>query len=106
MSTELPYLVTNKRLADLFGKIQSASVPQKFTYEFLKKLGFASSNDRALPSLLKKLARHPNPASPTAPPVPLRLPFRAERGAAGARRLTHSVDQQPQNTYDCTDKWR
>lgn len=65
MSNELPYLVTNKRLPDLFAKIQSAGVPEKFTFEFLKKLGFASSNDRALPSLLKKLGFLDQSGSPT-----------------------------------------
>lgn len=55
MASEVPYLLAPKRLSDLFAQIQSAAVPERFTFEFLKKLGFASSNDRALPSLLKKL---------------------------------------------------
>lgn len=55
MSVDVPYLVTNRRLPELFGKIQSAAVPNRLSFEFLKKLGFASSNDRAFPSLLKKL---------------------------------------------------
>ncbi len=65
MATELPYLVTNKRLPDLFSKVQTAGVPEKFTFEFLKKLGFTSSNDRALPSLLKKLGFLDQSGSPT-----------------------------------------
>lgn len=55
MATEIPYLVSLKRMGELLSQIQSAAVPDRFTFEFLKKLGFASSNDRALPSLLKKL---------------------------------------------------
>ena len=55
MASEIPYLVSSKRLGELFSQIQSAAVPDRFTFEFMKKLGFASSNDRALPSLLKKL---------------------------------------------------
>jgi hypothetical protein len=55
MSVELPYLMTVKRLPELFQKICSAAVPSRFSFEFLKNLGFASSNDRALPSLLKRL---------------------------------------------------
>jgi hypothetical protein len=55
VSIDVPYLVTNKRLPELFGKMQSAAVPNRFSFEFLKKLGFGSSNDRAFPSLLKKL---------------------------------------------------
>ena len=45
--------------------MQSAGVPEKFTFEFLKKLGFGSSNDRALPSLLKKLGFLDQTGSPT-----------------------------------------
>ncbi|MCA3261612.1 MAG: DUF5343 domain-containing protein [Telmatospirillum sp.] len=52
---DIPYLITNRRLPDLLSKIQSAAVPERVSFEYLKKLGFASSNDRALPSLLKKL---------------------------------------------------
>jgi hypothetical protein len=55
MSAELPYLMTTKRLPELFQKICSAAVPPRFSFEFLKNLGFASSNDRVLPSLLKRL---------------------------------------------------
>lgn len=55
MPSDLPYLLTNKRLPELFTQVRSAAVPARFTFEFLKKLGFSSSNDRALPSLLKKL---------------------------------------------------
>ena len=66
MPADLPYLVTNKRLPDLFSKIQTAAVPEKLTFEFLKKLGLSSSNDRALASLLKKLGFLDQSASPTA----------------------------------------
>ena len=55
MDTDLPYLMSPKRFPDLLDKIQSAAVPERVTFEFLKKLGFASSNDRAFPSLLKRL---------------------------------------------------
>ena len=65
MPSELPYLLTNKRIPDLFSKIQTAGVPEKFTFEFLKKLGFSTSNDRALASLLKKLGFLDQSSSPT-----------------------------------------
>lgn len=52
---DLPYLLTTKRVRKLFDKIKKAAVPTRFTYEFLKKLGFTSSNDRAFVSMLKKL---------------------------------------------------
>jgi hypothetical protein len=79
MATELPYLVTNKRLPDLFMKTQSAGVPEKFTFEFLKKLGFASSNDRGLPSLLKKLGFLDQSGSPT----PRYNAYRHKKNAGG-----------------------
>jgi len=33
MRKELPYLVTAKRLPDLFAKIQSAAIPDKFALQ-------------------------------------------------------------------------
>lgn len=65
MASDIPYLLTNKRLPALCKNIQSAAVPQRFTFEFLKKLGFTSSNDRAFVSLLKKLGFLDPSASPT-----------------------------------------
>ena len=66
MASDIPYLLTNKRIPDLLQKIQTAAVPQRFTFEFLKKLGFSSSNDRAFVSLLKKLGFLDPSAAPTA----------------------------------------
>lgn len=52
----LPYCVTLGNIQKYFEKIKQAKVPDKFTYEFLKKtLGFNSGNDQALVSVLKKL---------------------------------------------------
>ena len=53
--SELPYVLTTARIPDLFSKIQSAAVPQRVTFQFLRHLGFTSSNDRAFTSLLRKL---------------------------------------------------
>lgn len=55
MEVDLPYLLTNKRVRDFFEKIKLAAVPNRISYEFLKKLGFTSSNDRGFMPLLKKL---------------------------------------------------
>lgn len=55
MASEIPYLLTTKKLSTLFEKIKTAAEPERMTYELLKKLGFTSSNDRAFISLLKKL---------------------------------------------------
>lgn len=53
--SEYPYMVSNNKIAMIFDKILTAAVPEKFTSEFLKKMGFSSSNDRAFTILLKKL---------------------------------------------------
>lgn len=53
--TDYPYMISNNKIAMIFDKILTAAVPDKFTNEFLKKMGFSSSNDRAFTILLKKL---------------------------------------------------
>src|SRR5690348_3773130 len=55
MADSYPYMLTNNKIAPILSKIRSAAKPSKFTYEFLKQLGFSSSNDRAVIPLLKKL---------------------------------------------------
>jgi len=49
------YLYTVKNLPDMLAAIQKASVPPKFTHEFLQTLGFKSTNDRSLINVLKGL---------------------------------------------------
>jgi hypothetical protein len=51
IDSDLPYLMAPKRFPELLVKLQAAAVPERVTYEFLKKLGFTSSNDRAFPKL-------------------------------------------------------
>lgn len=62
---DYPYMVSNNKIAMIFDKIMSAAVPAKFTNEFLKKMGFASSNDRAFTNLLKKLNFVSSDGTPT-----------------------------------------
>jgi len=40
------YVRTTTKLKELLGKLPTAGVPERFTLEFLKTLGFRSSNDR------------------------------------------------------------
>ena len=47
------YLMATKRLPEMMSAIQDAGVPPRFTNEFLKSLGFKSTNDRAFISVLK-----------------------------------------------------
>ena len=53
--TDYPYMISNNKIAPILEKIRSAATPDKFTQEWLKQLGFASSNDRAFIPLIKKL---------------------------------------------------
>jgi hypothetical protein len=51
-----PYVNAYGKIKSLFDGIKKAAVPQKFTQDFLSTmLGFQSSSDRALLSLLKRL---------------------------------------------------
>jgi hypothetical protein len=49
------YMSAVKNLPAIFQKIQDGTAPDKFTVDHLKKLGFTSSNDRAVIPLLKDL---------------------------------------------------
>lgn len=63
--TEYPYMVSNNKIAPIVSKIQTAAKPQKFTQEFLKNIGFTSSNDRAIISVFKKLGFLTEDGTPT-----------------------------------------
>ena len=52
---EVPYLPSVQNLHKILDKIQNAGVPESFNVDFLKDLGFPSSNDRGTPKLLKYL---------------------------------------------------
>jgi len=60
-----PTLQSLDKLEVFFKIIRSASIPPKFTYRYLAKLGFASSNDRNFISLLRKLGFIDNKNVPT-----------------------------------------
>ena len=53
--TDYSYMISNNKIEAIINKIQQAVRPAKFTQEFLKNLGFTSTNDRAFIPLLKKL---------------------------------------------------
>src|SRR5206468_3019552 len=66
MATALPYLPSNKNVENLFTKIASAKVPDKFTHVFLNQtLGFKNTNDRAFIPLLRTLGFLDQSGSPT-----------------------------------------
>ena len=59
------YLNGNKNQVAIMRKIIEGTAPSKFTTEHLKKLGFTSSNDRAMIGILKELKFLSEDASPT-----------------------------------------
>lgn len=55
MDVDVPYMVSSKNMNAIFDKIQNAGAPQAFGLDFLKDLGFTSSNDRGVIKVLKFL---------------------------------------------------
>ncbi|MCY3591069.1 MAG: DUF5343 domain-containing protein [Acidobacteria bacterium] len=55
MNKDVPYLTTVTSLHKILDSIAKASVPDAFTFDFLKDLGFKSSNYRSFPKLLRYL---------------------------------------------------
>ena len=55
MVIDVPYMPSVKNLHKLLDAVQHAAVPESFTYEFLRDLGFSSSNDRSILKLFKYL---------------------------------------------------
>ena len=65
MAETYPYVISNGKISEILEKIKTAAKPEKFTYEFFKKLGFSSSNDRAVIPMLKRLGFLTEEGSPT-----------------------------------------
>ncbi len=55
MEAEVPYMLSVSNLPKILDAIQRAGAPDAFGLDFLKDLGFTSSNDRAAIKLLKFL---------------------------------------------------
>ncbi|MGN6605772.1 MAG: DUF5343 domain-containing protein [Jatrophihabitans sp.] len=65
MPVPTAYLTSTKNVAPIFDAIQRAGVPERFTFEFLKQLGFASSSDRAIIPVLKAIGFLTDASGPT-----------------------------------------
>jgi len=65
MAKDYPYMISNNKIGPILQKIQSAAKPSTFNHDLLKKLGFTSSNDRAVIPLLKRLRLLNEDGSPT-----------------------------------------
>lgn len=53
MQLPIPYMITVKNLGKIMAAMQKAATPESFTVDFVKDLGFTSSNDRAVTKVLK-----------------------------------------------------
>lgn len=65
MADDYPYMVSNNKIEPIIESIANAERPPKFTNEFLKKLGYSSSNDRAIIPLFKRLGVLGDSGQPT-----------------------------------------
>lgn len=65
MAEDYPYMVSNNKIGPILQKAEQAEKPSRFTNKFLKKLGFSSSNDRAIIPLLKRLGFLNESGAPT-----------------------------------------
>lgn len=55
MDTDVPYLAAIKNLVPILEAIQKAALPEAFNMDFLRDMGFTSSNDRPVIKLFKFL---------------------------------------------------
>lgn len=55
MADSYPYVLNNGKIGALLTAVGDAAKPPRFSYEFLKNIGFPSSNDRAFVSLFRHL---------------------------------------------------
>lgn len=66
MAVPTTYMMSANHVPDILEAIQQAGVPPRFTQEFLKSLGFSSSNDRSVIGVLKSLGFLDQSGVPTA----------------------------------------
>lgn len=67
MDTNVPYLLSVANLHKILDAIQKAGVPEVFNLDFLKDLGFTSSNDRPVIKVLKYLGMLDSSGRPQPP---------------------------------------
>ncbi len=84
------YVRTTGKFKDLLGKLPSAGVPERFTFEFLKTLDFKSSNDRMMIQVLKGIGFLDSNGVPTSIYKAYRNPKEGPRVLAKALREAYS----------------
>jgi hypothetical protein len=65
MADDYPYMISNNKIKPIIDAIHDAAKPPKFSHEFLKQIGFSSSNDRAVIPLFKRLGFLAENGAPT-----------------------------------------
>jgi len=78
-------------LGDVFQHLAQAQAPEKFTVQYLKDLGFASTNFRAVVPLLKALGFLSDDGVPTNRYREYRNTLEAGHGHGASRRLQRPV---------------
>ena len=63
--TEYPYMTSNNKISMIIESLQAAAKPQKFTLDFLRNMGYSSTNDRGIVPLFKKLGFLTDDSVPT-----------------------------------------
>jgi hypothetical protein len=101
MAVPTSYLTGTKNLKGILEAIQKAGVPQRFTYDWLKTLGYPSSNDRPIIPLFKAMRFIDDSGGPLDRYKRYRDTTQAKavlaEGMRDAYRDVFAVDQQAQN---------
>src|SRR6476620_563842 len=84
------YMNSVKNVPAIFAAIREAGVPEKFTHQFLKQLGFTSSRDRGVIAVMKSLRFLDDAGAPTDRYKRYRDPPIAEAVMAEAMRDAYS----------------
>lgn len=106
MAHNLPYVLQPGTLTKILEKVKTASVPERFTQDFLgTKLGFKGGNAKAIIPLLKKIGFLATDGSPTDLYKRFRNP--AQSGVAMAFGIRHgykTLYEMNEYVHDANDK--
>ncbi len=65
MAASYPYIISNNKIEPILNRIRTAAKPDRFTQQFLKKMGFTASNDRAMVTVMRELGFVGDNSAPT-----------------------------------------
>lgn len=90
MADTYPYVLGNGKISALFDAVSNAAKPPKMSHEFLSKIGFGSSNDRAFVPLFRHLGLVSENNVPTALFDDIRDPGKRPYTLGGAIRRAYA----------------